>query len=573
MPFYKQKKFYVILIAGLIVAYIVYGSFKAPAGPQYETVKVERGDLVQTVDATGKIESSADLQMNFETAGTVGKILVKEGEAVKAGQILTGLKADDLNAAVAQASANLQQRLAGVTDEDRRYYTAAVTVAKAALDQAKVDGQSTITQAEIAVETARNNLKLAEGGDSSTLVDNAYDTAVAYIKSAGSALDSALTQADNILGIDNKLANDDFESSLSVLDSSKLIQAKDQYAITKEKVDSTKTKTLSLTTASSYSDIDQGLDSTENTLASMNTLLTMVGDVLKATPPSGNLTQTSLDTKKTTIETSRTTISTNYSNIISQKQNIFNAKNSYSTYQLAYDKAVSDLNTARTTVTNNINIKQAAYDQAIASLDARINPPREVDVAALRAILYQAQANREKAIIRAPIDGIVAKINKKVGEQIMPSEKMINLLTPHFEIKVDIPETDVAKIKLNDPAVITLDAYGDDVKIAGKLINIDYSSTEIQDVVYYKVKVALEDTDKEIKSGMTANVVLSTDKRDGVLFVPSRSIRTNGSKYVKILQNNQAIDRTIKTGLRADDGKIEITEGLSEGEDVIISTK
>lgn len=573
MTFYKQKKFYIIATIGLIAVVMIYGRMKSPVAPAYDTVKVQRGDLVQTVDATGKIESSSDLQMNFEMSGTVGKILVKEGEEVKAGQILAELKADDLNAAVAQASANLQQRLAGATDEDKKYYAAAVTVAKAALDQALVDGRNTVTQAEIALETAKNNLKMAEGEGSSALVDNAYDTAVAYIKTAGSALDSALTQADNILGVDNKLANDDFENSLSVLDNSKIIQAKDQYSLTKEKIEATKIKTLILTTGSGYMEIDEGLNLTEEALASMNILLNLVADVLKATPPSGNLTQTSLDAKKTTIESSRSSISTNYSSIIAQKQSIFNAKNSYSTYKLAYDKAMGDLTAARATVANNISIKQAAYDQATANLDAKTNPPREVDVAALRAVLYQAQANREKAIIRAPIDGVVAKINKKVGEQIMPSEKMVNLLTPHFEITVDIPETDISKIKLNDQAVITLDAYGDDIKISGKLVNIDYGATVIQDVVYYKIKVALDETDKEIKSGMTANVVLNTDKREGVLFIPSRSIRTNGDKYVKVLSGDQVTDKKIKTGLRADDGKVEILEGINEGEEIIISTK
>lgn len=573
MSFYKQKKFYAIVIVGLIVAFVAYGRFKAPAEPQYDTVKVMRGDLIQTVDATGKIESSEDLKLNFEMSGTVGRILVNEGEEVKAGQILAELKADDLSAAVAQANANLQQRLVGISDEDKKYYAAAVDVAEAALDQAKVDGVSAINQAETALETAKNNLKMAEGGDSSVIVDSAYKTAVAYIKTAGSALDSALTQADNILGIDNKLANDDFETYLSALDSSKKIQADNQYPITKEKINLAKNKTLSLTSQSAYADIDAGLDASEEALSSMNILLTMVGDVLRATPPVGTLTQAALDTKKTTIETQRSTIATNYSNIILQKQNIFNAKNSYSTYKLAYDKAISDLETVKNTVTNNINIKQASYDQALASYQSRVNPPREVDVAALKALLYQAQANREKAIIRAPIDGVVAKINKKVGEQILPSEKMVNLLTPHFEITVDIPETDVAKIKLNDAAEITLDAYGDEVKFVGKLVNIDYSATVIQDVVYYKIKVALEETDKEIKSGMTANVVLKTDKRENTLYIPSRSLRSgDNGRFVRVLTNGQVQDRQVVTGLRADDGKVEILEGLQEGEDIIIST-
>jgi len=86
--------------------------------------------------------------------------------AQKAGQqILANLRLADLNAAVAQASANLNQKLAGSTNEERSYYQAAVDAAKAAWDQAKIDAQNSITVKEAAFDTAKNNLKLAEGGE------------------------------------------------------------------------------------------------------------------------------------------------------------------------------------------------------------------------------------------------------------------------------------------------------------------------------------------------------------------------------------------------------------------------
>ncbi len=168
---------------------------------------------------------------------------------------------------------------------------------------------------------------------------------------------------------------------------------------------------------------------------------------------------------------------------------------------------------------------------------------------------------------------MIAKVNKKVGELVSSTDVVINFISPHFEIDVDIPETDVAKLKLNDAVVITLDAFGDDVKFSGKVASIEPASTEIQDVVYYKVKMTLDDTDKAIKSGMTANVTVSTASRENALYIPSRSVRTNDEKYVRVLVGDEVKDTPVKLGLKADDGKIEVLSGLQEGDEVIIGAK
>jgi HlyD family secretion protein len=145
------------------------------------------------------------------------------------------------------------------------------------------------------------------------------------------------------------------------------------------------------------------------------------------------------------------------------------------------------------------------------------------------------------------------------------------MLSPHFEIKVDIPETDVSKIQLGNKAVITLDAFGDDVKFSGQVQNIEPGSTEIQDVVYYKVTVRLDElTGKQVMSGMTANVTLSTDKREGVLFVPLRAVRTNNEKYMRVLRDGKVTDVPVKLGMRADDGKVEVLSGVNEGDEIVL---
>ena len=123
--------------------------------------------------------------------------------------------------------------------------------------------------------------------------------------------------------------------------------------------------------------------------------------------------------------------------------------------------------------------------------------------------------------------------------------------------------------------MITLDAYGDDLKFAGEVAFIEPAETVIQDVIYYKVKVSFLPGDTDIKSGMTANAVITTARLDNVLLIPGRAIieRNGSGKFVRILADNQAFEKAVTVGLRGDEGLVEIKSGLAEGEQVITFTK
>jgi len=281
------------------------------------------------------------------------------------------------------------------------------------------------------------------------------------------------------------------------------------------------------------------------------------------------------------VTTDRNAVSAQYTILITQKQDISTAKNSYTTYKIAYDKAVNDLSIAKLQAEANIKIYKAALDQATANYNNKANPPREVDVASYRAALSQAIANRNKAVLVAPMDGQVIKINKKVGEYISASESMIEMTAPHYEIDVDIPETDIVKIALNDKAIYTLGSIGDNEKFVGIVEKIDSKSTLIQDVVYYRVRIRVEDkylVSHNFKPGMTANVSIETangESYKSVLTLPLRSVLTeaDGSKYVRLLINNQVTTTTVEIGSRVDGGQVIVKSGVSEGDEVVLSVK
>ena len=518
--FFKLKYFVILAVLVLAGLWWYRGYKEKNKPPVYETVSVVKENLRQTVDATGKVESENDISLRFEMPGIIESINVKEGNSVRAGQVLANLKMSELSAAVAQARANLNKILAGSTDEDKKYYAAAVEAAKASLDQAVVDEK------------------------------NARNTLIVAIQASLPRLDDSLTQADNILGIDNTNANTDFKTLLSVQNPSLLGMASADYATAKRARDAARALALKLSSSSETSAVDQVVPAIDSAFVAFNQLLANVSDVLKNTVTNGSFTQAILDSKKTIIESTRTSLATSYTTFVNQSQVVSTAK-------------------------NGIAIKTAAYNQAVASYEGRVKPPREVDVAPYRAALDQALANSDKAVLHSPIDGIITKVNKKVGETVNGSEIIINILSPHYEINVDIPETDVAKINLEDDAEITLDAFGDEVKFKGKILAIDPGSTEVQDVVYYKVTVSLEDGNKTVKPGMTANVAINAAEKNDVLSIPLRSVKTrdDGTKFVKVLVNNVQEEKNVTLGMKANEGKVEIISGLNEGDKVILSVK
>ncbi len=571
----KNKKIIIWVAIIAVVAGFLFFKFRNNKKNQtsYETAKVERGDLAQTVEATGKVESLNDLSLRFEVPGIIDKILVKEGQKVKAGDAIANLRLGELNAAVAQASANLNQKIAGATQAEKDYYKAVVDQAKADWDKSKSDTTNLISVAESALETAKNNLELAAGGEKSQIVLSAYEDAVSVLQSSLTKLDDGLVQADNILGIDNTSANDDIQPYLSVSDPNKLFSANSQYGVVKNLVAQVRLKITPLTSGSASAEIDIALSSAIDTFTQMSQLLVMVSDALNATVTGGSFTTASLSVKKTTIDTARTSINTQYTNLINQRQAIASAKNSYQTYSIAYDKAVKDLADTRNSVAATLKIKEAVYNQALANYQNKINPTRDVDLAYYRAALWQAAANRNKAIIKAPIDGIVTVINKKAGELVTSADEIVRLFSPHFEIKVDVPEADISKLGAGDEAQITLDAFGEEFRFSGKVANIEAGSTEIQDVVYYKVTITLDDSDKEVKPGMTANIKIKADFKQQVLYIPLRAVRTDddNKKFVRVPLGADSEDVYVKIGMKGDDGKVEILEGLKEGQVIIVS--
>jgi HlyD family secretion protein len=180
-----------------------------------------------------------------------------------------------------------------------------------------------------------------------------------------------------------------------------------------------------------------------------------------------------------------------------------------------------------TSLTNTTSAKQTVDSDRIAllkaqnQLDAKKAAARPTDIAVFEAQIKQAEASEQDVItqirkkqIYAPIAGIVTAANAKVGSIMGSGEVAISLISQgEFQIESYVPEIYISLIKIGNDADVTLDAYGTDKVFKAKVVTIDPAETIKDGVSTYRIKLELQDSADEVKTGMTANVIITTGKK------------------------------------------------------------
>ena len=172
--------------------------------------------------------------------------------------------------------------------------------------------------------------------------------------------------------------------------------------------------------------------------------------------------------------------------------------------------------------------------------------------------------------VLAPISGTVISRNVEPG-QTFTNNDAVFVMSDRLTIKAQVDETDIAQIRLRQPAQLVLDAYPDQ-PFAGHVDQVAYDAKTVNNVTTYEVDLLPEKTPAFMRSGMTANVSFVMDSRRNVLLVPSEAVKlSNGSSYVLVApakSREAPIEKSIKTGL-SDGKRTEVLEGVSEGEKLL----
>lgn len=552
--FVKSKILWAIVIVLIVLGVLAKIYIFKPATTEYVTQEIKRGDVVQTVSPTGKIKSATEIELNFKNPGKLSVLSVKKGDKVLIGQVLAQQNANDLLANinkarsnVDQAQANLDKLKTGATQQDIAIYEVAVQKASLDLENSKNDLANAMSTYAQAINNEKNSTlndlknSLAKADIS---LQKIYDT----LNYKGNSVN--FTTSDPLL---QQTVNLGYDDTLKLVNEAKNVN--NQAAVSQ---DLTQTKSA----------VNQTLNAINKLALTLDNLSRLLDKVVL----NAILSRTELDTLKTTINAEWLTTNTSINTIQSDKQGIADAELNYQTKVEAAQNLVKTYEKNLVKYQADLNYKQAP---------ARIEDIRlyQAQVRSAQADLQLAQDRYDESIIKAPIDGVVTEVNFSVGEQSNATQPAIKMLANQvYEIEVNIPESDIAKISVSDKADITLDAFtGDDI-FAGVITTIDPAETRIQDVIYYKVTIAFDSVQPQnvqslidkIKPGMTANVTIKTAKAENVLIVPLRAIKEESTKrFVDILVNGVPVKTEVTIGLKGDEGQAEVLSGLSEGQQVV----
>ena len=163
----KKSIFFAILIVVLAAAgLLVYREAFAKTAPSFRFVTVERGNLQQTVSATGTLNAVTTISVGTQVSGQISELRVDFNDHVKKGELLARIDPTLQQQAVADAQANLDkaqaQLLQGQRDNNRnRDLNGAGLIAKSEYEQSQsaVDvARASVRSAQVALDRARQNL-------------------------------------------------------------------------------------------------------------------------------------------------------------------------------------------------------------------------------------------------------------------------------------------------------------------------------------------------------------------------------------------------------------------------------
>ncbi len=282
------------------------------------------------------------------------------------------------------------------------------------------------------------------------------------------------------------------------------------------------------------------------------------------------------------------------------------AQAQYESAQTAYTRA-QELLTKKIISKADFETTEATYKSAKATVEsakADVEAAKHTadaagyTIRATEATIKEAKINLNKTTIYAPMDGIISLLNVKKGEKVlgtiqMSGTEMMRIANfDYIEVRVDVSEGEITKVKLGDTASIEVDAYLDrkfdgivtqvantSKGASSALVSADQSTNFVVKIRILKSSYEdlLKDNPKPFLPGMSATVDIKTKKKFGVLAVPIQAVTTkdsvyDGSNHTKeilfVKDSSKAVVKIVKTGIQ-DDSYIEIVEGLNGNEKII----
>ncbi|MGI6435527.1 MAG: efflux RND transporter periplasmic adaptor subunit [Syntrophomonadaceae bacterium] len=191
----------------------------------------------------------------------------------------------------------------------------------------------------------------------------------------------------------------------------------------------------------------------------------------------------------------------------------------------------------------------------------------EASVASAEAALLSLQDQVNNCNLTAPISGIVGSISVSLGDTATPQTPVAVVSdTSQWQVEVLVSEADINHIQTGSQVDVYIaslsQSYTATVASVDPVANVSKRS--------FAVKVVVDNPDPAMRSGMSAEVSIATEKAENTLCVPAEAVIARGDKSVvyTVDEQNRARPLEVKTGI-ANNVLIQIVQGLEEGTTVI----
>ncbi|MBU4223934.1 efflux RND transporter periplasmic adaptor subunit [Patescibacteria group bacterium] len=537
---------FVLIAGGGYYSYkVIFGSSQTVS---YVTAAVEKGTLITSISGSGQVSATNQVDIKPKTSGEIMAVYVVAGQEVKAGALFAAIDATDATRAVRDAETSLET---AKLEMDK--------LLQPADELTLLQSENSLIQARESKQNSEENLKKARE-DGFNAVSNVF----LNLPSIMSGLYDIMYSTNTGLGGASQWNIDYYAGEAGRHDEQAYQYKADADTKYHEARSAYDRNFQDYKTTSRFSD-----DATIESL--INQTYETIRKIAEATKSDNNLIQFYEDKM---IEHNLKPASQANAHL-STLSSYTASTNGYLSSILSARNSIQDSKNAITSAERSIAEKTLSFKKTKSGPDELDIRAKKIAIQQKEDALSAAKQTLADCYIRAPFDGIIAKVSVKKGDSASSGTAAVTIITKQKLAEISLNEVDIAKINSSagkkQKATLVFDAI-DNFSIAGEVVEVDAVGTASQGVVTYNVKIELQTQDDRVKPGMSVSAAIITDIRQNVLMAPNSAIKQQGeTSYVEILENGILKQQIVETGL-SNDTMTEITSGLAEGQQIVTQT-
>lgn len=262
------------------------------------------------------------------------------------------------------------------------------------------------------------------------------------------------------------------------------------------------------------------------------------------------------------------------------EQNVEQAAQNVETAEKNYNNAVRQNALGKLSLDQTLKLRNLAYTTASETYDITMAyledsaVEQETVYAEAKEAWEEYSSHIVEESVCAAYNGVVTSVELAEGDSIQTGTVLISLYNmDEVTMTVTVEQADMTDIALDSQAKVAFTAYPDTLFDA-VVTDISEASSDSYGNVTYDVTITIEGDVSGLFQGMTGEITFVTEATEDVLYVSRRAVITENDKsYVKVRKENGKTEKREVTVGFTDGTYVEIVEGLSEGETVLIESK